>query len=62
MTNLDWSRIYCTPSSLLNYPYFKKYYDMIEIDLSKQKVIDADPKAIQKIWKSISTSKNIFHY
>ena len=35
---------------------------MIEIDLSKQKVIDADPKAIQKIWKSISTRKNIFHY
>ena len=35
---------------------------MIAIDLSKQQAIDADPKAIQQIWKSTSTSKNIFHY
>ena len=32
---------------LLDYVYFKNYYKMVAIDLSKQKSIDADPKAIQ---------------
>ena len=32
---------------LLDYTYFKKYYKMIAIDLSKQQALDADPKAIQ---------------
>ena len=35
-----------TTGCLLDYTYFKKYYKMIAIDLSKQQVIDADPKAI----------------
>ena len=34
---------------LLEYKYFKKYYQMIAIDLSKQQPLDADPKAIQEI-------------
>ena len=34
---------------LLDYTYFKKYYKKIAIDLSKQQVLDADPKAIQQI-------------
>ena len=34
---------------LLDYVYFKNYYKMVAIDLSKQKSIDADPKAIQWI-------------
>ena len=34
---------------LLDYTYFKKYYKMIAVDLSKQQVLDADPKAIQQI-------------
>ena len=34
---------------LLDYTYFKKYYKMIAIDLSKQEALDADPKAIQQI-------------
>ena len=38
-----------TTGCLLDYTYFKKYYKMIAIDLSKQQVLDADPKAIQKI-------------
>ena len=38
-----------TTSCLLEYTYFKKYYKMIAIDLSKQQVVDADPKAIQQI-------------
>ena len=31
---------------LLDYPYFKKYYTLIPIDLSKPQKLDADPKAI----------------
>ena len=34
---------------LLDYVYFKIYYKMITINLSKQQVLDAYPKAIQKI-------------
>ena len=34
---------------LLDYNYFKNYYEMIAIDLSKQKALDADPKAMQQI-------------
>ena len=34
---------------LLDYNYFKKYYKMIAVDLSKQQALDADPKAIQQI-------------
>ena len=33
----------------LDYTYFKKYYKMIAVDLSKQQVLDAHPKAIQQI-------------
>ena len=38
-----------TTGYLLDYTYFKKYYKMIAIDLSKQQVLDVDPKAIQQI-------------
>ena len=38
-----------TTSCLLDYTYFKKYYKMIAIDLSKQQALDAAPKAIQKV-------------
>ena len=34
---------------MLDYTYFKKYYTMIAIDLSKQQALDADPRAIQQI-------------
>ena len=34
---------------LLDHTYFKKYYKMIAIDLSRQQVLDAVPKAIQQI-------------
>ena len=37
-----------TTGCLLDYAYFKKYYKMIAIDLSKQQVLDADPRAIQQ--------------
>ena len=38
-----------TTGCLLDYAYFKKYYKMIAIDLSKQQALDADPKAIQQL-------------
>ena len=31
---------------LLDYIYFKNYYKMIAVDLSKQEALDADPKTI----------------
>ena len=34
---------------LLDYNYFKNYYKMKATDLSKQKALDADSKAIQQI-------------
>ena len=36
-----------TTSCFLDYIYFKNYYNMIAIDLSKQQALDANPKAIQ---------------
>ena len=38
-----------TTGCLLDYTYRRKYYKMITIDLSKEQVLDTDPKAIQKI-------------
>ena len=38
-----------TTGSQLGYIYFENYYKMIVVDLSKQQVLDADPKAIQQI-------------
>ena len=38
-----------TTVCLLDYFYFKENYKMIPIDLSKQQVLDADPRAIQQI-------------
>ena len=38
-----------TTGCLLEYNYFKKYYKMIAISLSKQQALDDDPKAIQQI-------------
>ena len=43
---------YYTTGCLLDYTYFKKYYKMIAIDLSKQRdldSLDSDPRAIQEI-------------
>ena len=37
-----------TTSFLLDYVYFKNYYKMVAIDLSKQQALDADPKVIQQ--------------
>ena len=34
---------------ILDHNYFNNYYKMIAVDLGKQQVVDADPKAIQQI-------------
>ena len=38
-----------TTGCLLNYAYFKDNCRLIAVDLSKQKALDADPRAIQQI-------------
>ena len=38
-----------TTGSLLDYNYFDKRYKLVAVDLSKQKELDADPRAIQQI-------------
>ena len=38
-----------TAGCLLDYAYFKDNYRLIVVDVSKQKALDADPRAIQQI-------------
>ena len=38
-----------TTGCLLDYAYFKDHYQLIAVDLSKQKELGADPRAIQQI-------------
>ena len=38
-----------TTACLQDYPYFKKYYKLIAIHLSKEQKLDTDPKAIEQI-------------
>ena len=38
-----------TTESLLDFNCFKKHYKLVAVDLSKQKELDADPRAIQQI-------------
>ena len=38
-----------TTGCLFDYIYFKNYYKMIAVDLSKQQTLDVDPKAIQQL-------------
>ena len=38
-----------TTGCLLDYFHFKDHYKMIAIDLNKQQVLDADPRATQQI-------------
>ena len=37
-----------TTGCLLNYIYFRKYFKMIAVDLSKQQALYTDPKAVQQ--------------
>ena len=38
-----------TTGSLLDYAYFKDNYILIAVNLSKQKALDADPRAVEQI-------------
>ena len=38
-----------TKGCLIDYQYFKDHYQLIAVDLSKQKELDADLRAIQQI-------------
>ena len=38
-----------TTVRLLDYQYFKDHYQLIAVDLSKQKELDADPRDVQQI-------------
>ena len=37
-----------TTGSMLDYNYFTKLYKLVAVDLSKQKELDADPRAMQQ--------------
>ena len=51
-----------TTGSLLDFNYFKEHYKLVAVDLSKQKELDADPRAIQQIeFKyKVGTSSTIY--
>ena len=50
-----------TAGCLLDYPYFKDSYKMIPVDLSKQQVLDADPRLIlPQIWIELATQEFTF--
>ena len=47
---------------LLDFAYFEKNYRLTAADLSKQKALDADPRAIQQITFTSKASTNIVAY
>ena len=52
----------CTTGFLLDFAYFVKKYRLIAANLNKQKALDADPKAIQKIIFNGKTDNQIRIY
>ena len=51
-----------TTGCLLDFAYFLKNYRLIVADLSKQKALDADSRAIQQIIFTSKASKNVMVY
>ena len=51
-----------TTGCLLDYQYFKDHYQLIAVDLSKQKELDADPRSIQqmKFCGKLGTNSQLF--
>ena len=47
---------------LFDYAYFKDNWRLIAVDLSKQKALDTDPRAIQQIIFTGKASENIVVY
>ena len=50
-----------TTGCLLDYQYFKDHYQLIALDLSKQKELDADTRAIQQIefYEKLGTNSQV---
>ena len=48
-----------TNGCLLDYIYFKKFYKMVAIDLSKKQALDTDPKSVQQINLTLKISSNV---
>ena len=51
-----------TTGCLLDFAYFEKNYRLIAVDLSKQKALDADSRAIQRIIFTGTASAAIIIY
>ena len=52
-----------TTGCLLDFAYFKQNYRLIAADLSKQKVLDADSRAIQQIiFTGVASEASIIYY
>ena len=51
-----------TTGCLLDYKYFKENYQLIVADLSKEKALDADPRAIQQIVFTAEVETNLITY
>ena len=52
----------CTTGCLLDFAYFKEKYRLIAADLSKQKALDADSRAIQQIIFTGKVSADVIIY
>ena len=48
-----------TNGCLLDYIYFKKFYKMVAIDLSKKQALDTDAKSVQQINLTLKISSNV---
>ena len=50
-----------TNGCLIDYQYFKDHYQLIAVDLSKQKELDVDPRAIQQIefYEMLNTNSQV---
>ena len=51
-----------TIGCFLDYAYFKDNYRLIAVNLSKQKALDADPKAIQQVIFTGKAIENVVYY
>ena len=52
-----------TIGSLLDFNYFDKHYKLVAVDLSKQKELDADPRAVQQIeFKYMIGTRSIIYW
>ena len=49
MKNWNWLKSDHATVCLLDYPYFNEHCKLIAIDISKQQVLDADPKVVWQI-------------